>query len=407
MQAPLEGLLKFMESIQMGTPFKNRIVRREDIYGQIAKGLEKLERTHTSHLSTLHGRMEEIQAILASMSEGVVATDITGRVSLINPMAAELFSLTPGDDGVGEFPYKIFPDSELGDVFHQVYVKGFPIEKEIKWSNPERVLNLRLAPIRDEVDEIRGVVAVIGDVTKLRRLETMRQDFVANVSHELKTPLTSIKGFVETLLDGDLQDREITRKFMTIIFHEAERLNNIIRDLLDISKIESGRTELGRKEVELIPLIDNIILSVDNRVKEKQLELKRDIQAQVVMGDENLLKEVFINLIDNSVKYTPSGGTIIIGSLRGEEETMIYVKDNGFGIPAENLSRIFERFYRVDKGRSREMGGTGLGLSIVKHIVERHGGKVSVVSEPGEGSEFRVIIPDNLPVEENWNGETE
>lgn len=407
MQAPLEGLLKFMESIQMGTPFKNRIVRREDIYGQLAKRLEKLERTHTSHLSTLHGRMEEIQAILASMSEGVVATDITGRVSLINPMAAELFSLTPGDDGVGEFPYKIFPDSELGDVFHQVYVKGFPIEKEIKWSNPERVLNLRLAPIRDEVDEIRGVVAVIGDVTKLRRLETMRQDFVANVSHELKTPLTSIKGFVETLLDGDLQDREITRKFMTIIFHEAERLNNIIRDLLDISKIESGRTELGRKEVELIPLIDNIILSVDNRVKEKQLELKRDIQAQVVMGDENLLKEVFINLIDNSVKYTPSGGTIIIGSLRGEEETMIYVKDNGFGIPAENLSRIFERFYRVDKGRSREMGGTGLGLSIVKHIVERHGGKVSVVSEPGEGSEFRVIIPDNLPVEENWNGETE
>jgi two-component system phosphate regulon sensor histidine kinase PhoR len=407
LQAPLEGLLKFLESIRMGTPFKNRMVRRGDIYGQLAKGLEKLERSHTSHLSTLHGRMEEIQAILASMSEGVVATDITGRVSLINPMAAELFSLTSGEDGVGEFPYKIFPDSELGDVFHQVYVKGFPIEKEIKWSNPERVLNLRLAPIRDEVDEIRGVVAVIGDVTKLRHLETMRQDFVANVSHELKTPLTSIKGFVETLLDGDLEDREITRKFMTIIFHEAERLNNIIRDLLDISKIESGRTEVARKEVALVPLIDNIIFSVDKRVKKKQLEFKKDIQAQVVMGDENLLKEVFINLIDNSIKYTPAGGTIMIGSLRGEEETIIYVKDNGFGIPAENLSRIFERFYRVDKGRSREMGGTGLGLSIVKHIVERHGGKVSVASEPGKGSEFRVVIPDNLPAEENWDGETE
>jgi two-component system phosphate regulon sensor histidine kinase PhoR len=402
----LEELLEFLESIRMGTPFKNRIARREDIYGQLAKGLEKLERSHTSHLSTLHGRMEEIQAILASMSEGVVATDITGRVSLINPMAAELFNLSLGD-GVGEFPYKIFPDSELGDVFHQVYVKGFPIEKEIRWSNPERVLNLRLAPIRDEVDEIRGVVAVIGDVTKLRRLETMRQDFVANVSHELKTPLTSIKGFVETLLDGDLEDREITRKFMTIIFHEAERLNNLIRDLLDISKLESGRAELGRKEVELDPLIDSVVLSVVNQIKEKQLELKKDLQAKVVMGDEGLLKEVFINLIDNSVKYTPSGGKITIGSLRGEEETIIYVKDNGFGIPTESLPRIFERFYRVDKGRSREMGGTGLGLSIVKHIVERHGGKVSVESEPGEGSEFRVIIPDNLPVEDNWNGETE
>jgi two-component system phosphate regulon sensor histidine kinase PhoR len=406
LRTPLEELLEFLENIRMGMPYKSRMARREDIYGQIAKGLEKLERSHTSHLSTLHGRMEEIQAILASMSEGVVATDITGRVSLINPMAAELFNLAPGD-GVGEFPYKIFPDSELGDVFHQVYVKGFPIEKEIKWSNPERVLNLRLAPIRDEVDEIRGVVAVIGDVTKLRRLETMRQDFVANVSHELKTPLTSIKGFVETLLDGDLEDREITRKFMTIIFHEAERLNNLIRDLLDISKLESGKTELKRRQVELEPLIDSIVLSVANRIKEKQLELKKDLQAKEVLGDEGLLKEVFINLIDNSVKYTPPGGRIIVGSLRAETETIIYVKDNGFGIPAESLPRIFERFYRVDKGRSREMGGTGLGLSIVKHIVERHGGKVSVESEPGKGSEFRVAIPDALPVEEYLNGEVE
>ncbi len=406
LRAPLKELLEFLENIRMGVPFKNRMARREDLYGQIAKGLEKLERSHTSHLSTLHGRMEEIQAILSSMSEGVVATDITGKISLINPMAAELFNLTPGD-GVGEFPYKIFPNSELGDVFHQVYVKGFPIEKEIKWSVPERVLNLRLAPIRDEVEEIRGVVAVIGDVTKLRRLETMRKDFVANVSHELKTPLTSIKGFVETLLDGDLEDKEITRKFMTIIFREAERLNNLIHDLLDMSKLESGQTELRRKQVELEPLIDSVVLSVDNRIKEKQLELKKDIQAKFVLGDENLLKELFINLVDNSVKYTPSGGEIIVGSLKGKEETIIFVRDNGFGIPAESLSRIFERFYRVDKGRSREMGGTGLGLSIVKHIVERHGGKVSVVSELGKGSEFKVTIPDVLPVEDSWDGQTE
>lgn len=405
-QAPLEELLEFMENIRMGVSYKNRMARRENLYGQLAKGLEKLEQSHTSHLSTLHGRMEEIQAILASMSEGVVATDITGRVSLINPMAAELFSL-PFGEGVGEFPYKIFPDSELGDVFHQVYVKGFPIEKEIKWLNPERILNLRLAPIRDEADEIRGVVAVIGDVTTLRRLETMRQDFVANVSHELKTPLTSIKGFVETLLDSDLEDREISRKFMTIIFHEAERLNNLIHDLLDMSKLESGQTELRRKQVDLEPLVDSVVLSVDNRIKAKQLELKKDIQTKVVMGDEGLLKELFINLIDNSIKYTPPGGSIKVGSFKGKEGTIIYVKDNGFGIPAENLSRIFERFYRVDKGRSREMGGTGLGLSIVKHIVERHGGKVSVESELGKGSEFRVTIPDVFPAEEILDGAAE
>lgn len=406
LRSPLEELLEFMENLRTGVPFKNRMARREDLYGQLAKGLEKMERSHTSHLSTLHGRMEEIQAILSSMSEGVVATDITGRISLINPMAAELFSLTPGE-GVGEFPYKVFPDSELGDVFHQVYVKGFPVEKEIKWSNPERFFNLRLAPIRDEVEEIRGVVAVIGDVTKLRRLETMRKDFVANVSHELRTPLTSIKGFVETLLDSDLEDKKTSRKFMTIIFQEAERLNNLIHDLLDISKLESGQTDLRRKQVDLEQLIDSIILSVANRIKEKNLELKKDIQAKDIWGDEGLLRELFINLIDNSIKYTPNGGEILVGSLKEKGETIVYVKDNGFGISAESLPRIFERFYRVDKGRSREMGGTGLGLAIVKHIVERHSGKVSVQSELGKGSEFRVLIPNVLPVEENLDGKAE
>ena len=406
LRAPLKELLEFMDNLRMGVPFRNRLTRRDDLYGRLAKGLEKLERAHTSHLSTLHGRMEEIQAILSSMSEGVVATDITGRISLINPMAAELFDLNLGE-GVGEFPYKVFPDSELGDVFHQVYVKGFPVEREIKWSHPERVLNLRLAPIRDEVEEIRGVVAVIGDVTKLRRLETMRKDFVANVSHELKTPLTSIKGFVETLLDGDLEDKKTTRKFMTIIFQEAERLNNLIHDLLDMSKLESGQTELRKKRVDLEPLVDSVILSVFNQMDEKNLELEKDIRAKVVWGDEDLLKELLINLIDNSVKYTPPGGKIVVGSSKGKGEIVIYVKDTGYGIPAESLPRIFERFYRVDKGRSREMGGTGLGLSIIKHIVERHGGKVAVRSELGKGSEFIVTIPDIILTEEDTDGKTQ
>lgn len=406
LQKPLEELLDFMENIRMGVPFKNRLTRRNDLYGKLAKGLEKLERSHTSHLSTLHGRMEEIQAILSSMAEGVIATDITGKISLINPTAAEFFNLSYGE-GVGEFPYKVFPDSELGDVFHQVYVKGFPVEKEIKWPNPERVLSLHLAPIRDEVEEIRGVVAVIGDVTKLRRLETMRQDFVANVSHELKTPLTSIKGFVETLLDSDLNDKETLRKFMKIISQEADRLNNLIHDLLDISKLESGQTELRRKHLDLEALIDSIILSVANRIDVKQLELKKDLQAKTILGDEDLVREVFINLVDNAIKYTPAGGEIIVGSVRGEGETIVYVRDTGIGIPAESIPRIFERFYRVDKGRSREMGGTGLGLSIVKHIMERHGGKVSVWSEPGKGSEFKLIFPDKWLAEENRNGKVE
>jgi two-component system phosphate regulon sensor histidine kinase PhoR len=404
----LKELYDFMVNLQVGIPIRNRLTRRNDYYGKLAKGLEKLDRAHTSHLSTLHGRMEEIQAILASMSEGVVATDITGRISLINPAATELFNLNSGE-GVGEFPYRVFPDSELGDIFHQVYVKGYPLEREIVWPGVlERELKLHLAPIRDDVnEEIRGVVAVIGDITKLRQLETMRKDFVANVSHELKTPLTSIKGFIETLLDGAVNQKETARKFLTIIYQETERLNNIIHDLLDLSKLESGKTELRKKPINLNQLLEEIILSVDNRLREKQLELKRDIQATIISGDEDLLREVIINLLDNAIKYTPECGSIQIGSHETSEGIVFYIKDNGFGVPKESLSRIFERFYRVDKGRSRAMGGTGLGLSIVKHIIERHGGKVSVVSELGKGSQFSFLIPYHTHEEDHPKDETE
>ncbi len=391
--APLKELYDFMENLRLGVPTRNRLSRRADIYGQLAQGLERIERSHTSHLSTLHGRMEEIQAILASMSEGVVATDITGRISLINPAAAELFHLKPGE-GVGEFPYKVFPQSELGEIFHQTYVKGYPVEKEIIWHNPERVLNLHLALIRDEVtEELRGVVAVIGDITKIRQLESIRKDFVANVSHELKTPLTSIKGFIETLLDGALEDKETETKFLTIINQETDRLNNLIADLLDISKLESGQTDLRKRLFHIDHLINEIILTVEGRLKDKQLNLTKDIQAAVVDGDENLFREVIINLLDNAIKYTPEGGEISIGTSQNPERFEFFIQDTGIGIPEESLPRLFERFYRVDKGRSREMGGTGLGLSIVKHIIERHGGKVTVESQLAKGSRFAFTIP--------------
>jgi two-component system phosphate regulon sensor histidine kinase PhoR len=390
---PLKDLFDFMENLRLGVPVRSRFSRRDDIYGRLAKGLEWIERAHTSHLSTLHGRMEEIQAILASMSEGVVATDITGRISLINPAAAELFNLKPGE-GVGEFPYKIFADSELGDIFHQTYVKGYSVEKEITWHNPERVLNLHLALIRDEVaEEVRGVVAVIGDITKIRQLETMRKDFVANVSHELKTPLTSIKGFIETLLDGALEEKTNVMKFLTIINQETDRLNNLIGDLLDISKLESGQTDLKKKLVNINQLVNEVMITIEARLKEKNLGFKMDIQASQVPADEDLLREVIINLVDNAVKYTLMGGTIQLGTRQINDRFECFVEDTGIGIPEESVPRLFERFYRVDKGRSRDLGGTGLGLSIVKHIIERHGGKVAVQSQLGKGSRFSFILP--------------
>jgi two-component system phosphate regulon sensor histidine kinase PhoR len=405
---PLREVYDYLENLRLGNPVRNRLARRDDYYGLLAKSLDKLERAHTSHLSTLHGRMEEIQAILTSMSEGVVATDITGRISLINPAAADLFNLAPGQ-GVGEFPYKVFPSSELGEIFHQVYVKGYAMEKETIWpGKPERILNLHLALIIDEVDEIRGVVAVIGDVTKLRRLESMRKDFVANVSHELKTPLTSIKGFIETLMESDPEEKQVFHKFLTIINHETDRLTHLIDDLLAVSRLESGRAELSKADIPLAPLVEEIILSSGPRIHEKQLEFTRKLEAPAIYGDENLLREVIINLFDNAIKYTPAKGKVEIGSYKTDDGVVFYVKDTGIGIPPESLNRIFERFYRVDKGRSREMGGTGLGLSIVKHIIERHGGKVFVASEPGRGSEFSFRLPlSKKPDTVRENGTTE
>jgi two-component system phosphate regulon sensor histidine kinase PhoR len=400
MARPLNELYEFVENIRLGTPVRPRLARRDDIYSKLAKSLERLERSHTSHLSSLHGRMEEIQAILTSMSEGVVATEITGRISIINPAAAELFNLSAGA-GVGEFPYKVFPNSELGDIFHQIYVKGYALQKEITWSGkPQRTLNLHLAPIRDDInEEIRGVVAVIGDVTKIRQLESMRRDFVANVSHELKTPLTSIKGFVETILDGALDDRETAKKFLTIIYQEAERLNHLIHDLLDISKLESGQMDIKQKPIKIRPLLDDILVSLENQLNEKNITLIKEIKAETIPGDEDLLQEVIINLLDNAIKYTPAGGTVRVGTNQTEAGVNFYVEDTGIGIPKESLPRLFERFYRVDKGRSRKMGGTGLGLAIVKHIIERHNGKISVASEFGKGSRFSFVIPQAKPEE--------
>jgi two-component system phosphate regulon sensor histidine kinase PhoR len=394
---PLKELYEFMENVRLGTPVRPRLARRSDIYGKLAKSLERLERSHTSHLSSLHGRMEEIQAILTSMSEGVVATEITGRISIINPAAAELFNLAPGA-GVGEFPYKVFPNSELGDIFHQIYVKGYSLQKEITWpGEPKRTFNLRLAPIRDDLnEEIRGVVAVIGDVTKIRQLESMRRDFVANVSHELKTPLTSIKGFVETILDGALDDRETTKKFLTIIYQEAERLNHLIHDLLDISKLESGQMDVKQKPIKIAPLVDDILASLENQLNEKNITLIKEFKSKTIPGDEDLIQEVIINLLDNAIKYTPNGGIVRVGTEQTKTGVSFYVADTGIGIPKESLPRLFERFYRVDKGRSREMGGTGLGLAIVKHIIERHGGKINVASEFGKGSRFSFVIPTVL-----------
>jgi two-component system phosphate regulon sensor histidine kinase PhoR len=242
---------------------------------------------------------------------------------------------------------------------------------------------------------VRGAIAVFHDITRLKELEKVRQDFVANVSHELRTPLTTIKGYAETLLEGALQEK-VAAQFVQIIKRHADRLSKIVEDLLTLSKIESKEFQLRSEDILLIEIIDDTIDLVKEAAERKAISIrKNDISPLLsVRADRGYLEQVLLNLFDNAIKYGREGGEIIISAIvEARGEIQVSMRDNGPGIPKEDLPRIFERFYRVDRGRSRELGGTGLGLSIVKHLVQAHGGRVWAESQLGEGATFYFTLP--------------
>lgn len=383
---PLEKLWAIME-IDSSQPY--------------ALSFKKFIRLISERIEQLHNKLKReteerqgVVSILFSMVEGVVATDSTGRISFINPAAERIFKLEPRS-ALGKYPREVWREFELAELFHQVFVSGKPQSRELKLEPPnKRYLKLEVSPIRlTEDDEAQGVLAMVRDLTRLRRLERLRTDFVANVSHELRTPITSIKGFVETLLDGGLENKEAARRFLTIIYQETDRLNRLISDLLDLSRLESGQTEVKRTKCFLAPLVEEVRQTLQGRLGEKNLSFSVELGPSAVWVDEDQVREVLLNLIDNAIKYTPPEGSIKVTEKDRGDFKEFLICDTGMGIPKESIPRLFERFYRVDKARSREMGGTGLGLSIVKHIVERHGGKVWVESELGKGSCFHFTLP--------------
>ena len=241
----------------------------------------------------------------------------------------------------------------------------------------------------------RGMLFLLQDVTAIRRLESMRSEFVANVSHELKTPVAAVKGFAETLLSGGVQDKETERSFLKIIYDEGDRLNRLIGDILELSKIESKRAPLQCSPVHVHSFFEMVLGTLSKVAEKKQIRLEMHVPEELyIEADEDKMKQIFINLLSNGINYTPDGGRVKLQvTMDNDDEVIFAVSDTGIGIPKKDLPRIFERFYRVDKGRSRNSGGTGLGLSIVKHLVELHHGKLSVESELGMGTTFRVILP--------------
>ncbi len=349
-------------------------------------------------IRTITEQRNEQKAILTSMVEGVFAIDPDEIVIHLNQAAGRLFGINP-ELAQGKPLQAVVRNTQLLDFVKKALDSGDLLERDIElvWEGQIRYLQTRGTILRNTKNESIGAVFVLYDVTRLRKLETMRRDFVANVSHELKTPITSIKGFVETLLDGALESPEDTRRFLGIVSKQAERLNAIIEDLLSLSRIEqdSETREIVTQECRLREVLENAIGDCSPKANAKDIFLNLECDTKLLARvNPPLLEEAVVNLVDNAIKYSDPQKRVEIAAARNNGEVVIKVKDQGRGIDNQHLPRLFERFYRVDKARSRQMGGTGLGLAIVKHIAQAHGGTVAVESNPGTGSIFSIHLPD-------------
>lgn len=332
-----------------------------------------------------------MNTILTNMAEGVLVLDHDSRVIFANRAAENIFLLRKGVL-IGQTFSRITDNEKISNMICEVLKTGKEIFTETVIKPNIQTYRVNVTAITEEDGKIDGAVAVFHDVTDARNFDQMRSEFVGNVSHELRTPLTSIKGFVETLLDGAMENSAQCRRFLTIIDTETDRLSRLIEDLLSLSSIESKERIMRPKPVCMLSSMRSVLNILGPQISEKSLQVelvyRRDLSY--IHADEDLLNQVFINLLDNAIKYTPKNGCIYIRCRQQGRRVITTFTDTGVGIPHDSLPRVFERFYRVDKARSRDQGGTGLGLSIVKHIVESHGGEVFVESEVGQGSTFGV-----------------
>ena len=337
------------------------------------------------------------QVLFNSMLEGLLLLDRSRRIYLANRAFKNLFGVKT--ELRGKTVMEVLRLHELAELVERAETENQVFDYELKVPElNERWLQVNAAVIANSAGEREGTILVFHDLTRLKQLERTREEFVANVSHELRTPLSLIKGYVETLLDGARNNPEVSEHFLHIIARNAERLDLLIQDLLTISALESGRVQIQLQPVSLRAIAEKVFADLKSRAGTRSITLKNELPDLIANADEGRLEQVLANLVDNAIKYGRPQGSVIVGgkSLDGGK-IEVFIQDDGPGIPAESLDRVFERFYRVDKARSREQGGTGLGLSIVKHIIQNHGGEVWAKSEAGKGATFFFTLPA-LPV---------
>ena len=376
---------------------------RDDELGLLAASINDLSVELTSRLSQTQADKALLSTILDGMTEGVLVGDREGRAVLVNPVASELLDL--GEDVLGRTLLELHRSPALKDAMDEVQARDRAIHQELVLRRADTLhLSVAVAPLR-QGDEIRGAVAVLHDITTLRKLERVRRDFVANVSHELRTPLATITGYAETLLSGAVELDPVAREFTETIDRHIKRLNALVEDLLILARIEADGEQPRLGVVSMREVLAEVIDAVGPRAEKHNIAIKVDVKAAThVVAESRALTQVLRNLVENGIHYSNPGGRVRVSTRRDGQRVTISVADAGIGIEPQHLPRIFERFYRVDPGRSREVGGTGLGLAIVKHMVQAMDGEIDVESTPGKGSVFMISLQAVEPRDDHPSG---
>ncbi|GGA51752.1 PAS domain-containing sensor histidine kinase [Kroppenstedtia guangzhouensis] len=390
---PIEEMTQVAVDIARNKLHRRIPVNNRDEIGRLATAINRMAAGLRYQLETIRKSERRLTGVIETMDSGLIMVDSKRKITLANQAFHRFFNLKPR-----QLLNKSLPE---GAIFHDLnrliskcLESGERVREEIHLYFPEeRIMEARLTPIWEERGGT-GVMAVIHEITAIRRLEKMRTEFVANVSHELKTPVTSLRGFAETLLDGAAEDPDMRKEFLEIIQTESLRLERLITDLLDLSKIESRNMPLDIQSIDIGELLRSTAKTVEEQMRKQELSFRVKTEEEfLVQVDPDRFSQILLNLLSNAMAYTPVGGEVILSAGRGEAHWWIRVSDTGIGIPEKDLPRIFERFYRVDKARSRESGGTGLGLAIVKHLVEAHRGEIQVTSRVGIGTEITLTFP--------------
>lgn len=412
---PVHELIVKSREISSGN-YKVRVkVKSQDEIEQLAETFNNMASQLEKTVYDLKDKNLKMDTILNNMTDGIIAVDKNNSVVLVNSVACRLFGIPDANENeiIGKNILEIIRNTHINRMLNETLKGKTVLSDEINVSfSGGRIYRITTVPVQTSLKDSsflkenpfsdnsflafnQGAVISVQDITNIKKLEQIRSEFVSNVTHELKTPLTSIRGFIETLRNGAINDKEVADKFLEIIDIESERLYALINDILQLSEIESGKNETSTEAVDVAGVIEECAAMLKSEADKKNVSIHINSRGNnlFINASRNRIKQMLINLIDNGIKYNVSGGSILISVYKNAGWLIMKVKDTGIGIPEEHLPRIFERFYRVDKGRSRSMGGTGLGLSIVKHIVNLYNGDIKVQSRPGAGTEFIIRFP--------------